>query len=130
MIQRIADHGIVLVKQHLEQAAVGIEAAGIQDGIAHFQEARKGLLQLLVAGLRSANEAHGCQTESRCFQALPGRFNETPVVGQPQIIIGAEIQYIIAVRQMHLGRLRAVQDTLGFVEPVGAQLLDLALNMI
>src|SRR3546814_5044598 len=81
---------------------IGVKATGIQNGIAHFQEARQRMFQLLVASLRSANETHRRQAKTRCIQPLLGGLDKPPVVGQAKIVVGAEIQHIIAVRQVHL----------------------------
>src|SRR3546814_6570691 len=69
------------------------------------------MFQLLVASLRSANETHRRQAKTRCIQPLLGGLDKPPVVGQAKIVVGAEIQHIIAVRQVHLGRLRSEEHT-------------------
>jgi hypothetical protein len=41
MVQRVADDGVLLAQQRLEQAAVGIEGGGVQDRVLGAQKARE-----------------------------------------------------------------------------------------
>ncbi len=44
--------------QRLEQAAVGVEAGGVEDRVLGAEECRQPPLELAVHGLRAADEAH------------------------------------------------------------------------
>ena len=58
VVQRVGDDRVLLAEQRLEQAAVGVEAGGVEDGVLHAEEARDLRLELLVHVLRAADEAH------------------------------------------------------------------------
>jgi hypothetical protein len=47
VVQRVADDHVGLAEQRLEQAAVGVEGGGVEDGVLGAEEARQALLQLL-----------------------------------------------------------------------------------
>src|SRR5690606_26947962 len=130
MVQGITDDGVVFIQQNLKQAAIGVEATGIQDGIAHFQEAGQGLFQLFVARLRTANKTYGSQPKAGVVQPLLGGVNQARVVGQAQVVVCTKIQHLRPVGQANLRRLLTGHYALGFVKAVGAQLLDLMLYVI
>jgi hypothetical protein len=58
VVQAVADDAILLVEDGLEQAAVGVEARRVEDGVVGAQERTERGLQLLVHGLRAADEPH------------------------------------------------------------------------
>src|SRR5207237_1152876 len=58
VIEGVRDHRVALIEQRLEQAAVGVEARGVQDHVLGAEEAGELLLERLVARLRAADEAH------------------------------------------------------------------------
>lgn len=58
MVECIGNDGVVLAEQRLEQAAVGIEAGRVQDGVLLAEEVGDLLFQLLVQVLGAADEAH------------------------------------------------------------------------
>ena len=58
------DDRVLLAEQRLEQAAVGVEARGVEDGVLGAEEPAKRRLQLLVHGLRAADEAHRRHAEA------------------------------------------------------------------
>src|SRR5215469_5496628 len=56
MVQFVADDGVLLAEQRLEQPAVGVEAGGVQDGVLGTEKAGDALLKLLVHVLGTADE--------------------------------------------------------------------------
>src|SRR5437660_10340340 len=54
VIEGVRDHSVALIEQRLEQAAVGVEARGVQDHVLGAEEAGELLLERLVARLRAA----------------------------------------------------------------------------
>src|SRR3546814_20799304 len=56
VVERVGDDGIVLAQQRLEQAAVGVEAGGVEDRVALAEEVGARLLQLLVQVLGRSEE--------------------------------------------------------------------------
>ena len=73
MVQRVGDHRVLLAEHRLEQAAVGVEAARIQDRVVGAEESRDRRLELLVQVLRAADEAHRRQAEAVRVQRVLGR---------------------------------------------------------
>ncbi|MFO0938249.1 MAG: hypothetical protein U0798_17225 [Gemmataceae bacterium] len=59
VIQFIRKNGVLFGEKRFEQAAVGIEAGNVQDGIGLAEERGDGPLGLLVDPLRSADKANG-----------------------------------------------------------------------
>ena len=58
MVQCIADDGILLTQQRFEDAAIGIEARGIEYSVVGLEKTADGSLELLVHVLRTADKAH------------------------------------------------------------------------
>jgi len=129
VVQFVADDGVGFVEQRFEQTAVRIETARIQNAVVGLQECGERLLQFLVHGLRAANEAHRGHAEAVAIESVFGRGDQARVVSEAQIVVGAEVQDLRAVRKLHVSRLRARNHALGLVEAVGADLLERAAQM-
>ena len=54
---------------------------------------RDGFLQLFVHILRATDETHRTHAEATVIHGLLGGFNQTGVVAQAQIVVGAEVQH-------------------------------------
>ena len=124
VVEGVGDDRVVLVQQWFEQAAVGIEAGGVEDGVVLAEEGRDRLLQFLVQILRAADEAHRGHAETVAVQRGLGGSDDVRVVGQTQVIIGAEVQHRAAIGQGDLGRLRAGDDALGLEQAGGADFVE------
>src|SRR5690606_26552857 len=107
------DDRVVLAQQRLEQAAVGVETGRVKNRVFGAEEVRDGLLELLVQVLGAADEAHRGHAETVGVQRLLGRLDHRRVVGQAQVVVGAEVEHLAAVLEDDLGRLRAGDDALG-----------------
>ena len=59
VVQLVGNNGILRPQQHFKQAAVGIEAGRIQNGIVHAQERCDLTFQGAVLGLGAADKADG-----------------------------------------------------------------------
>ncbi len=70
--------------------------------------------------LRAADKAHRRHAETILLQTAPGRLDQAMIVGQAQVIVGAEVQHVLAAREPDVGCLWAGNDALGFVKAVGA----------
>jgi hypothetical protein len=125
MVQGVGDDGVVLAQQRLEQAAVGVEAGRIQDGVVLAEEAGNLRLQLLVQVLGAADEAYRGHAEAVAVQCVLGRLDQVRVVGQAQVVVGAEIQHLAAIVQGDFGRLRAGDDALGLEQALFADGVEL-----
>jgi hypothetical protein len=53
-----------------------------------------------------------------------GRLDDVGVVGQAQVVVGAEVQHRAAVGELDLGRLRAGDDAFGLEQAGGADLVE------
>jgi hypothetical protein len=95
------------------EAAVGVEAGGVEEGVLGAEEFRDLGLQLLVQILGAADEAHAGHAEAVRIQRILGGLDDVRMIGQAQIVVGAEIQHLAAVGQFDLGGLRAGDDAFG-----------------
>ena len=77
-------------------------------------------LELLVQVLGAADEAHRRHAEAVALQRLVRGRDHLRVVGQPEVVVGAEVQHPAPVLELDLGRLRAGDDPLGLEQAVGA----------
>ena len=82
VIERVGNNRVFRVEQRFKQAAVGIEAGGIENGILHAEKRRQLFLQLLMRVLRAADKAHRCHAETVRFHALFRRLNQRRMVCQ------------------------------------------------
>ncbi|MNM81826.1 hypothetical protein D3C81_938390 [compost metagenome] len=117
MVQRVADHGVFRAQQGLEQAAVGVEGRAVEDGVFGTEEAGQPRLQRLVEVLRAADEAHRAEAEAVGAQGFVGGLDHLRVRGQPQVVVGAEVDYFPAVSRADDRALRRGDDALALVQP-------------
>ena len=73
-------------------------------------------LELLVLVLRAADEAHRGHAVAIAVERRLGGVAQVGIVGEAEIVVGAEIQHLAAA-DLDLGRLRRGDHALGFVEP-------------
>ena len=123
MVQLIGDDGVALAEEHLEDAPVGVEAGGVEDGVVGAEERRQRGFQVLVQGLGAADEADARHPKTPLVQGISRRSDDVGVVREAEIVVGAEVQRIPGCRR-NVGRLGRGQSTLGFVEPRRPDLLD------
>ena len=88
--------GVLVAEDRLEQAAVGVPAGAVEDGVVLAEEAGDGRFQLLVQLLRAADEAHRGHAVAVAAQPLVGRLDDGGMVGQTEIIVGAEVDDLAA----------------------------------
>jgi hypothetical protein len=124
VVERVGDDRVVLVEQGFEQAAVRVEARGVQDRVLRTEEGRDRLLELLVQVLRAADEAHAGHAEAVRIQRVLGRRDHVGMVGQAQVVVRAEVQHRAAVGERDLRRLRAGDDALGLEQPGFADFVE------
>ena len=113
VVECVGDDRVVLAQQRLVQAAVGIEAGGVEDGVLGAEELRDLRFQLLVQVLRAADEAHAGHAEAVGIQRLLGGGDYLGVIRQAQVVVGAEVEHLAPTLQLDLGRLRRNDDALG-----------------
>ena len=115
VVQLVGDDGVLGAQQGLEQAAVGVEAAGIEDGVVHAQERSQPLFQFLVDGLGAADEPHAGQPEPVLVIAGLGGGDELRVVGQAQVVVGAHVEHGAGLGGVDAGPLGRGDDPLLFI---------------
>ena len=126
VVQRVADHRVLLVEQRLEQAAVRVEAGRIEDRVLGAEEVAEPRLQLLVDALRAADEAHrGHAVAVTVERALRG-FAHGGVIGQSEIVVRAQVDDFGAAADAHDGALRGGEHALRLEQALRFQLLCLA----
>ena len=96
MIQLVGDDGILRAEQGLEQAAIGVETGGVEDGVVGAEELGEGRLEVLVYLLRAADETHGGEAVAPAVKRRVRGGDEFGMVGEAQVIVGAEIQHFLA----------------------------------
>ena len=107
VVQLVGNDGVLRAEQRLEQAAVGVEAGRIEDGVVHTQELADLVFQFLVQFLCAADEADGGQAVAPLVIAVLGRLDHFRVVGQAQIVVGAHIHHIVSLGGVDAGALRS-----------------------
>ena len=126
MVQRVADYGVIRAQDRLEQPAVRVEAGGVQDRVFRAEVGADALLQLLVQGLRAADEAHRGDTEPVLVERLVRGFPNFRVVGQSEVVVRAEIENLlrrVIDCDVDLCLLWTADDAFGLVKSLGVQRL-------
>src|SRR6185437_16903259 len=115
VIERIGNDGITLIEQRLEETAVGIEAGGVEDGILGAEETAEALLELLVHGLRAADEAHGGHAEAEPVEGPVRRLPYGRMIGEAEVVVGAEVHHL-PLPGPHRASLRSCEHALALVK--------------
>ena len=126
VVQGIADDGVLGVEQRFEQAAVRIEAGGVQNRIFHRQIGAQALLQFAMHALRPADEAHRRHAVAIAREPRMRRLEHRRVVGEAQVVVGAQIDHLAPVRQPYHGALRRSDHPLALQEPGRVERLGVA----
>ena len=92
VVELVGDDRVLGAEQHLEDAAVGVEAGRVEDRRLGAEEVRQPRLELGVQGLRAADEAHAGHAEAPLVQRFCGGGDHGRVVGQAEVVVGAEVQ--------------------------------------
>ena len=91
VVQLVGNDGVLRAEQRLEQAAVGVEAGGIEDGVVRTDEIGDPALQLLMNFLRAADEADRRKAEAPAVIAFLRSFDQRGMGRKTEIIVGAEV---------------------------------------
>src|ERR1700722_8893730 len=132
VIEAVRDDGILLPEQRLEDAAIGVEAGGEQDGVVLAEIARDPLLEPAVQRLGAADETHRRHAEAEGVEPGLGGRDDLGMVGEAEIVVGAEIDDL-APRSprgdLDPRSLRTGDQPLALSEAVGLDLRKQALEM-
>uniref|UniRef100_A0A0N4Z404 LigA n=1 Tax=Parastrongyloides trichosuri TaxID=131310 RepID=A0A0N4Z404_PARTI len=129
MVQRVGNDRVVLTEQWLEDAAVGVEGGGEQDGVLKAEVVGDGALQLLVDLQRAADEANRGRARAPLFLRLDPGLGDALVAGQAQIVVGAEVQHVAAVDGDHRPLARG-DHALGLGQPLSVDISQLGGNTV
>jgi hypothetical protein len=129
MIERVRDHRILGAEQGFEQTGVRVETGRVQDGIVHAQKLGQPLFQLVMHAVGAADEADRRHAETIFGQPFPGCRDQIGIVGQPEIVVGAEVDDF-ALRDLDGGTLRRMQFSFMLVKPLLVQRLQLLVEMV
>ena len=93
MVEGVADDRILGAEQGFEEAAVGIEAGGVENGVLGSEEVADPGLEGLVDLVGAADEADRRHAEAVMRGAVLGGLDDRRVIGQAQVVVGAEIDH-------------------------------------
>src|SRR5207249_9830369 len=91
VVQRGAEHGVVLAEERVKEDSVRVETGAVEDGVAGAEERRDGSFEILVEVLRPADESHGGHAVPSHADRMRRRLYDRRMVGQAQVIIGAKV---------------------------------------
>ena len=112
VVQLVGDDCIIGTEQCLEQTGVSVEAGCVQDGVICTQEVGDCLLQVLVDLLCAADETDGGQTEAPVVVAVLSSFDQSGVVGQAQVVVGAHVDNALSLCCIDTALLLCCDDSL------------------
>ena len=79
--------------------------------------------------LAAADETHGRHAEAAFVHGTLGGVDEAPVVRQPEVVVGTEIQNLPTCN-LDLGPLGRLDDPFPFIEPCGLDFGELMLQVL
>ena len=119
MVEAVGDDGVVFAEQGFEQAAIGIEAGGEEDGVVLAEIAGDRLLELAVKVERAADEADRGHAEAVGVERGCGGGDDLGMIGEAEIIVGAEVDHLPAVLEPDAAALRGGDLALALHQPGG-----------
>ena len=116
VVERVGDDRVVGAEQRLEQPAVRVEAGAEEDRVLGAEELRQALLELLVQRLRPADEPHRGHPEPPPLERVARRLDHRRMVGEPEVVVGAEVEKAAHPLHLDVRRLRRFEHELALVE--------------
>ena len=119
VVEAVGNDRVLLIEQRLEHPAIGVETGGEHDRVLLAQVLGDRLLELTMQRLRSADEAHRGHAEAEFVHRAARRRDDVRVVGEAEVIVGAEIDGFARAlrgRDMDPPALRSGQQPLAFCE--------------
>ena len=120
VVQLIGNDRVLRPEQRLEQAAVGVEAGGVKDGVFGAEELADLGLELLVDALGAADEADAGHAVAPLVNGRLRRRRDRRMLRQPQVIVGAQVEHRLAVGHADGGALGRDDDAFALVCAGGA----------
>jgi hypothetical protein len=93
------------------------EAGAVEDRVVGAEELREAFLELAVQGLCAADEADGRHPVAPAVERLAGGLDDLRVVGEPEVVVRAEVEQLAAPGHVDVRTLRRRDLELGLVEP-------------
>ena len=95
MVEAVGDDGVPVAEQRLEHAAIGVETGREHDRVRLLEVLGDRLLEFAMQRLRAANEAHRRHAKAELVHGAAGRGDDIGVIGEAEVIVGAEIDRIV-----------------------------------
>jgi hypothetical protein len=124
VVQLVGDDRVLGAEQRLEQAAVRVEARAVEDRVLRAEELAELAFEFLVRLLGAADEPHGGHAEAPLVEGALGGLDQARMISEPEVVVGAEVEHLVAITDPHGGVLRGADHALGLVEPGGPDLVD------
>ena len=113
VVQLVADHGVLLAEEGLEDAAVCVEAGRVEDRVGGAEEGAQARLELLVDLERAADEADGGHAVAPALERGVRGGDHLGMVREPEVVVGAEIEHAPPAREGDRGALGSRDHALG-----------------
>ncbi len=91
VVELIGNDCVSLVKQRLEQAAVGVEAGAEEDRVLGAEVGRQPLLERAMERLGAADEPHRRHSVAPAVECLVRGFENRRMSRQTEVVVGAEV---------------------------------------
>src|SRR5262249_39416767 len=104
---------------------IGVEAGRIEDGVVGAEESRDLSLEFAVQVLRAADEADRGEAEAVVVEGLLCGGGDARMIGEAEVVVGAEVQHLLTGDEADAGILRGGDDALLLVQGVAADLVEL-----
>src|SRR4029079_1012220 len=92
MVECIADHGVSIIEQNLEEASVRIEARTVKNRVLGPKKCTDRAFEVVMDFLRAADEAHRGHAIAVNPKPVGGCLDDVRVIAQATLIVGTEVQ--------------------------------------
>src|SRR5262249_54998608 len=96
VIQLVRQDRVFFSKDRLEEPTVGVPARRVKDRVVLAEEAGNGSFKSLVQILGATDESHGGQTIPVMVETFVSSGDESGVIGEAKIVVGAEVNDLAA----------------------------------
>src|SRR4029078_5923266 len=117
MVECIADHGVSIIEQDLEEASVRIEARTVENRVLGPKKGTDRAFEVVMDFLRAADETHRGHAIAVNPKPVGGCLYDARMIGQSQVIVGTEVQGS-SLRHPNFSLLRTHRFPSGFYKPL------------